>query len=64
MSLCHEIFEHRVKVKQDLRKGVWLHLVGVFHPDLKSREERERYIAKLRMVYDHLKGKDDVCLCR
>lgn len=57
MTLCQDIFERGVKVKPDLRRGVWPHLVGVFHPSLEGREERERYMAKLRMVYDHLKGK-------
>ena len=33
-----------------------MHLVGVFPPELKERDERERYIEKLRMVYDSLKG--------
>ena len=56
VCLCQKIFEHGVKIKPELRKGVWMHLVGVFHPGLRSREEREQYIGKLRMVYDHLKG--------
>ena len=56
LRLCRDIFERGVKIKPELRRGVWLHLVGVFHPDLASREERERYIGKLRMAYDHLKG--------
>lgn len=55
-DLCQEIFEHGIKVNHDLRRGVWLHLLGVFHPDLTSREEREQYMRKLRMVYDNLKG--------
>lgn len=56
MKLCRDIFEGGVRVKPELRRGVWLHLVGVFHPGLQSREERERYMGKLRMAYDHLKG--------
>ena len=56
MNLSRGIFEKGVRIKPELRKGVWMHLVGVFHPDLQSREEREQYIAKLRMVYDNLKG--------
>lgn len=55
-KLCHTIFEKRVSIKQSLRKGVWMHLTGVFPPELKAREDRERYIEKLRMVYDSLKG--------
>ena len=55
-NLCHSIFEKRVSIKHSLRKGVWMHLVGVFPPELKERDERERYIEKLRMVYDSLKG--------
>ncbi len=37
-----------------------MHLVGVFPPELKAREQRERYIEKLRMVYDSLKGEAKV----
>lgn len=55
-KLCCTIFEKRSSIKQSLRKGVWMHLVGVFPPELKAREQRERYMEKLRMVYDTLKG--------
>lgn len=57
MELCQYIFNKDTKVKPELRKGVWMHLVGVYHPDLKSRREREDYIERLRRVYDSLKGK-------
>ncbi len=57
MKLCRDIFERGIKIKPELRRGVWMHLVGVFHPCLEAREEREHYIEKLRMTYDHLKGK-------
>lgn len=56
MKLSQDIFERGVKIKPELRRGVWFHLVGVFHPLLEDREDREQYIEKLRMVYDHLKG--------
>lgn len=62
MSLCSDIFERGVRIKAELRKGVWPHLVGVFHPNLEGREEREQYMEKLRMVYDHLKGKSKASL--
>ena len=54
--LARRIFQHGVRVKPKLRKGVWLHLVGAYHPSLSSREEREGYVEKLRRVYDSLKG--------
>ena len=57
MDLCRDIFERGMKIKPELRKGVWLHLVGVFHPDMKSREERELYFNRLRRVYDSLRGR-------
>ena len=57
MDLCRDIFERGMKIKPELRKGVWPHLVGVFHPDMKSREERELYFNRLRRVYDSLRGK-------
>ena len=56
MDLCRDIFEKGMKIKPALRKGVWLHLVGVFHPDMKTREERELYFNKLKRVYDSLRG--------
>ena len=56
MELCRYVFERDTKVKQELRKGVWMHLVGVYHPNLKSRRDREDYIERLRRVYDSLKG--------
>ena len=31
--------------------------MGVYHPNLKTREERQMYMEKLRRVYDSLKGK-------
>ena len=34
-----------------------MHLVGVYHPNLQTHEERETYVGKLRRVYDSLKGK-------
>ena len=57
MDLYRNIFERGMKIKPELRKGVWPHLVGVFHPGLKSREERELYFNKLRRVYDSLRGR-------
>ena len=56
MKLCRDVFERGVTIKPELRRGVWMHLVGVFHPALEAREEREHYVEKLRMTYDHLKG--------
>lgn len=56
MDLCRNIFEKGMKIKQELRKGVWLHLVGVFPPDMKTRDERELYFNKLKRVYDSLRG--------
>ena len=52
-----------MKIKPELRKGVWLHLVGVFHPDMRTREERELYFNKLRRVYDSLRGKREFGTC-
>ena len=46
-----------MRVKLQLRKGVWPHLVRVFHPALETREERESYLSKLRLIYDALKGR-------
>ena len=57
VRLCDIIFRKGTKVKRGLRRGIWPHLVGVYHPQLKTHEEREMYIVKLRMVYDSLKGK-------
>lgn len=56
MHLCRDIFENGLKIKHELRKGVWPHLVGVFPPGMKTREERELYFNKLRRVYDSLRG--------
>lgn len=60
MDLCRNIFERGMKIKPELRRGAWLHLVGVFPPDMKRREERELYFNKLKRVYDSLRG-TDVC---
>ena len=32
-----------------------MHILGIFHPALKTLEQRESYIADLRRVYDSLK---------
>ena len=56
MELCRNIFERGMKIKPELRKGAWLHLVGVFPPDMKRREDRELYFNKLKRVYDSLRG--------
>ena len=34
-----------------------MHLLGVFHPDLHTHEQRENYIGKLRLVYGTLRNK-------
>ena len=56
-KIAEEIFVRGMCVKAQLRKGVWPHLVRVFHPELKSREDRELYLSKLRLIYDSLKGR-------
>ena len=61
MDLCRDVFEKGMKIKPQLRKGVWLHLVGVYPPDMRTLEEREQYVNKLRRVYDSLRGR--WCLC-
>ena len=55
--LAEDIFEAGMSVKPQLRKGVWPHLVRVFHPSLESHEDREQYLSKLRLIYDSLKGR-------
>ena len=55
--LAEDIFKAGMNVKPQLRKGVWPHLVRVFHPSLESREDREQYLSKLRLIYDSLKGR-------
>ena len=55
--VAEEIFRGRLRIKPRLRKGVWPHLVRVFHPGMVTREERESYLGKLRLIYDALKGR-------
>lgn len=57
LSFAEDIFEGGMRVKPQLRKGVWPHLVRVFHPKLETHEERESYLSKLRLIYDSLKGR-------
>ena len=54
---AEDIFTRGMHVKPQLRKGVWPHLVRVFHPALETREERESFLSKLRLIYDALKGR-------
>ena len=56
-SFAEDIFEGGMRIKPQLRKGVWPHLVRVFHPRLETHEERESYLSKLRLIYDSLKGR-------
>ena len=56
-KLCDRILEDDYHVKEGLRRGVWMHLLGVFHPGLHLHEQRENYIGKLRLVYDTLRNK-------
>ena len=55
--VAEDIFLGRFRIKPRLRKGVWPHLVRVFHPGMETREERESYLGKLRLIYDALKGR-------
>ena len=55
--MAEDIFLRGRRVKAELRKGVWPHLVRAFHPDLETKEEREGYLSKLRLIYDSLKGR-------
>ena len=34
-----------------------MHIVGVYHPDMTTHDQRELYLARLRRIYDSLKGK-------
>ena len=54
--VAEDIFLGGLRIKPRLRKGVWPHLVRVFHPGMETREERESYLGKLRLIYDALKG--------
>ena len=56
-NLCHAIFNSGVRVKHSLRRGIWMHIVGVYHPDMTTHDQRELYLARLRRIYDSLKGK-------
>ena len=55
--IAEDIFVGGMEIKPRLRKGVWPHLVRVFHPGLETRAERESYLDKLRLIYDALKGR-------
>jgi hypothetical protein len=55
--VAEDIFIGGLRIKPRLRKGVWPHLVRVFHPGMETREERESYLGKLRLIYDALKGR-------
>ena len=57
IELSQNIFYDNMAIKDKLRRGLWMHLLRVFHPSLAKMEDREVYIAKLRRVYDSLKGK-------
>ncbi len=55
VSLGEKILHHDYHIKPQLRRGLWMHLLGVFHPALKTLDQRELYIQHLRRVYDNLK---------
>lgn len=57
LNLAQDIFHEDFHLKDTLRRGVWMHLLRIFHPSLTTQAGREQYIAKLRRVYDNLKGK-------
>ena len=63
IRLSELIFHHDCYVKDGLRRGVWMHLLGVFHPGKETREERETYIENLRRVYDTLKVNEYITYC-
>lgn len=54
--LCKHIFSSDMHIKASMRRGIWLHLVKAYPDSLVTQEQRELYIAKLRRVYDALKG--------
>lgn len=55
IKLSELIFNGNYHIKEELRRGVWMHLLNVFHPSLEIEEQREQYLQKLRRVYDSLK---------
>lgn len=57
VKLSQDIFYEDMTIKDSLRRGLWMHLLRIFHPSLAKSQEREVYIEKLRRVYDSLKGK-------
>lgn len=57
IDLSNRVLHEDYYIKKELRRGVWMHLLGVFHPGLKTHDERETYIDNLRRIYETLKGK-------
>ena len=55
VSLGEKILHQNYHIKPKLRRGLWMHLLGVFHPALRVLDQREMYIQNLRRVYDNLK---------
>lgn len=55
VCLGEDILHKDFYIKPKLRRGFWMHLLGVFHPALKTKEQREIYMNKLRRIYDALK---------
>ena len=55
--LSDDIFHEDMHIMHKLRRGLWMHLLHIFHPSQAKEENRKEYIAKLRRVYDSLKGK-------
>ena len=55
VSLGEDVLYNDYHVKPKLRRGLWMHLLGVFHPALHTLEQREGYIQNLRRIYDNLK---------
>ncbi|XP_019852463.1 PREDICTED: uncharacterized protein LOC109582251 [Amphimedon queenslandica] len=56
-ELSSLIFDEDFYVKDNLRRGVWMHLLEVFPPELKTLSDREKYMNTLRRIYDIMKGK-------
>ena len=55
IDLSSRIFNDDCYVKDHLRRGVWMHLLEVFPPELDAHSEREKYMNKLRRIYDIMK---------
>ena len=55
IDLSNRVLHEDYYIKKKLRRGVWMHLLGVFHPGLKTHDQRETYIDNLRRIYETLK---------